>query len=362
MKKIYSATASGRVNLIGEHTDYNGGWVLPTAIPQQTRVSLIPRNDLKVRVESLNFSKEQSQFEYHLGNENRRGEWTDYIQGVTQVLLKDRFSIRGFEFQIESNVPMGSGLSSSAALEVSLLKALREAFDLPLNDVQIAQIGQRAENEFVGARVGIMDQMAASLASLGEALLIDTQDLSFRKIPLPLDQMDILVINSGVVHSNALCGGYNERRQECENICKILKITQLRDLDLPKLNNYKEILSLPLYKRARHVIHENLRVLEAIKAITQKDMKTLGKIFYASHESMKNDFEISVPEIDLLVDLARSESEVLGARLTGGGFGGSVVILTLPHRGSQIGKKLVEKYQKLSRCFGQVLVPSSNTA
>lgn len=357
MKKIYTATASGRVNLIGEHTDYNGGWVLPTAIPQQTRVSLLPREDFKVRVESLNFLKGQSTFEYELGTENRRGEWTDYIQGMTQILLKDQFPIRGFESQIESNVPMGSGLSSSAALEVSLMRALREAFDLPLNDVQIAQIGQRAENEFVGARVGIMDQMSASLASPGEALFIDTQDLSFKKIPLPLDRIEILVINSGVIHSNALSGGYNQRRTECEEICKILKITQLRDLDEQKLNDAQKFLPITLYKRAQHVVHENFRVLEAIQAITQNEMRKLGEIFYSSHESMKNHFEISVPEIDLLVDLASKEPEVLGARLTGGGFGGSVVILTLPHTGSQIGKKLVEKYHSLTGCFGQVLVP-----
>ncbi|MGZ3747569.1 MAG: galactokinase, partial [Pseudobdellovibrionaceae bacterium] len=316
MKNI-TAQAHGRVNLIGEHTDYNGGWVLPTIIPQKTTVSLSVREDSQV-VASTNLMEENKErkFSYLLGKESPEKTWIDYLQGVTKILAMEGMQLSGFNLQVDSNVPVGSGLSSSAALEISILKALREAFTLDLSDVEIAKIGQRAENEFVGARVGIMDQMACCLAREGEALFLDTKTLDYQHIPLCLDKMDLLVINSGVAHDHA-GGDYNQRRSECEEACRRLKIQELRELtlaDLPKL----EELSPLLRRRVRHVITENQRVHSAVEAILKGDVIRLGQLFYESHLSMAQDYEVSIPEIDTLVQLCREQSGVYGARLTGG--------------------------------------------
>ncbi len=357
LAKPFLASACGRVNLIGEHTDYNGGFVLPTAIPQMTRIELWPRNDSCVRVESGNFPGKHQIGEYEIGQEVPQGDWLDYIQGVTRVLMSEGFSIRGFNLKIESHIPMGSGLSSSAALEISLLRGIRQIFNLPLDDIQIAQLGQKVENDFVGAKVGIMDPMAISLARPDHALFIDTRDLSFRHIPLPYDHMNLLVINSGVAHSNAGGTGYNDRRSECEKACKILGIRHLRDLNLSQLSQAKDRLSATIFKRARHVVTENERVLRAVEAIERKDINSLGQLFYDSHNSMREDYEVSTPEIDLLINLAKKENDVFGARLTGGGFGGSVVILTSVGKSKLIGEKLSLTYRKKTGKIPQIQVP-----
>jgi galactokinase len=223
---------------------------------------------------------------------------------------------------------MGGGLSSSAALEVALLKAINELFDLNLNEIEIAKLGQRVENEFVGAHVGIMDQMAASLGRLGEALFIDTRDLTFRRLPLPPEQIRLLVINSGVVHNHAL-GDYNQRRAECEQACRLLGLRELRDFKMDGTNSLQRLRTLPdvLQKRARHVVTENNRVLEAVKALEKQNLTRLGELFSASHVSMRDDYQVSIPEIDTLVEISESFPEIFGARLTGGGFGGSIVAL-----------------------------------
>ena len=348
------ASASGRVNLIGEHTDYNGGFVLPTAIPQKTHVQLSPRTDNRVNVKSGTVEKNISEAQYLLGEEEPKSHWLDYVQGVTAILAKDGIKISGFDCEIQSTVPMGSGLSSSAALEVSLFRAIREAFQLDLNDVSIAQLCQRVENEFVGARVGIMDPMAASLADLGTALFLDTRDLSYRKVALPKN-VDLVVINSGISHRN-VGGDYNTRRAECEKACEILGISQLRDFgpnDLPKLEKLPDVNR----RRAKHVITENERVLKAVQAMESENLALLGALFYESHASMKNDYEVSIPEIDEMVEIARSLPEVYGARLTGGGFGGSVVILTKKGYGFESGKKISGIYATKTGKTPTVLVP-----
>jgi galactokinase len=208
---VITAFANGRVNLIGEHTDYNDGWVFPTAIPQRTRVTLTPRSDRRVVARTT--APDLPRVEYELGSEKKADEWFDYLQGATSLLLKDGFAIRGFDIDVDSNVPMGSGLSSSAAFEIAVLKALREAFTLDLNDESIARLGQRIENDFVGARVGIMDQMACAIATFGEALFLDTMTLKYERVPIPLYALDLVVINSGIAHRIS-GGGYNQRRAE----------------------------------------------------------------------------------------------------------------------------------------------------
>src|SRR5260370_41357143 len=230
-------SAPGRVNLIGEPTDYNGGFVLPTAIPQRTRVDLAPGTRSSIRVWSRAIAKKADPQSYTLGEETPGRDWLDFIQGVTQILAAEGFPLSGFDACIESTVPLGSGLSSSASLTVSLMRALRSAFALDLDDVQIALLGQRVENEFVGARVGIMDPMAASLADEGTALFLDARSRSYERVPLP-SGADLVDFHSGVVHK--LTGGdYTTRRRETEQACALLGVPQLRDLsadDVPRVN------------------------------------------------------------------------------------------------------------------------------
>lgn len=345
--------AHGRVNLIGEHTDYNGGFVFPTCIPQFTKVTIAPRVDSIVEGASMNFGGAIER--YSLGEEKKRGAWIDYVQGVTFVLKRDGANLSGFNLQVESSVPWGSGLSSSAALEVAILKALNELFDLKLTPVRIAQLGQMVENDFVGARVGIMDQMVTSLGTNGEALFIDTRDLSYQPVPLPLEDIELLVIDSGVRHSNS-GGDYNQRRAECEKACELLGVKQLRDLTVDDIERV-ESLPKPFAERARHVITENARVLDAVQALKKKDFETLGNLFVQSHSSMRDDYAVSIPEIDLLVELCLKHAPVYGARLTGGGFGGSIVALVRKGLAKEVGALVTREYAHRTSLGASILVP-----
>lgn len=350
MTKIFRERAHGRVNLIGEHTDYNGGWVLPTAIPQYTEVELTPTSGKKIIVHSSG-KREAS---WDLGAEKHAGDWMDYLMGATK-LLSEKAPFGGFTATITSTMPEGSGLSSSAALEISFLKAIRSAFSLDVSDKDLALLGQRIENEFVGARVGIMDQMAVSNAHMGEAIFLDTKELTFERVKLPLDEMDLLVINSGISHRlSAHDGGYNQRRAQCEEACRLIGIHQLRDIDVPTLASKN--LPDPLNRRARHVVTENERVHLAVKAIRKKNLAALGKLFIESHKSMRDDYEVSISEIDLLVELCIAEKDCFGARLTGGGFGGSIVAITKKGQGKRISEAVVNEYKKRTGTTATVLV------
>jgi galactokinase len=348
-----SAEAPGRVNLIGEHTDYNGGFVLPTAIPQHTRVELAARSDDIVRAAST--AKGEAVLSFTLGSEQPGHGWLDYVQGVTLLLRKDGHAMRGFDARIASTVPLGSGLSSSASLSVSLIRALRLAFRLTLDDVQIAQLGQRSENEFVGAQVGIMDPMAASLADEGTALFLDANSLHFERVPLPKGA-DLVVLNSGVAHDHA-AGDYNTRRAECERACDLLGVELLREIGVGDLRRI-ETLPEALQRRARHVVTENERVVRAVAAMRQGNLTGLGELFYESHASLRDDYAVSVPEIDLIVELARGTEGVYGARLTGGGFGGSVVMLAHAGRGRAVADRVAQDYAAQSGRTPRVLVPA----
>jgi galactokinase len=352
---VVRTSAPGRVNLIGEHTDYNGGFVLPTVIPQRTTVELATRSGGTVRALSVNVGKPVP-FEYIVGTESRRGRWTDYLQGITWVLTKAGFNVGGADIRIESMVPLGSGLSSSAALEIALLRAFREAFTLPIEDVQMALLGQRAENQFVGAPVGVMDQMACTLAAAGQALFLDTRSLDWTVVPLPASA-ELIVLNSGVAHNHSK-GDYRTRRAECEDAARRLGVAMLRDLELQDVPRIME-LPEPLGRRARHVVTEDARVLAAVRALEAGDLKALGQLFYASHASMRDDYEVSIPEIDLIVDLARALPDVYGARLTGGGFGGSVVMLTKPGTASGVAQRIAADYAAKSGKTPTVLVPAT---
>jgi galactokinase len=350
---LVSADAPGRVNLIGEHTDYNGGFVLPLAIPQRTRVELAPRDDGRVRAWSANLPRAAE--EYRLGEEASGRGWLDYVQGITQQLRLAGHKLGGFDLRVASDVPLGGGLSSSAALEVSLLRALREAFGLHLDDVAIALLGQKAENDFVGAPVGVMDQMASSLADERRALFLDTRHMTYERVPLPAG-VEVAVIDSGISHHHA-GGEYRTRRLECERAAELLGFPQLRDLDNQDLWRLAA-LPEPLDRRARHVITEDARVRAAVSAMQEGDLERLGKLLNLSHDSLRDDFEVSLPEVDLLVDLARAEPNVYGARMTGGGFGGAVVLLTRAGEGRAIAERVASEYRGKTGRNGEVLVPA----
>jgi galactokinase len=352
----FVASAPGRVNLIGEHTDYNGGFVLPMAMPQKTHVELRRRPDRRVRAFSLNTSRQGEILEYELGQEAVGKSWLDYVQGITQVLQRAGHALTGFELRITSEVPLGSGLSSSASLDVAILRALREAFSLVVDDVQLALLAQRVENDFVGAPVGIMDPMAVNLAGQGEALFLDTRQLRFERVPLP-PGLDPIVINSGVAHNHA-AGDYRLRRAECERAAELLGVKQLRDLSTVDLLR-AEKLPEPLGRRVRHVVTENARVLATLQVLRTAELPRLATLFYASHESQRLDYEVSVPEIDLLVDLARDDADVYGARLTGGGFGGSVVMMARAGTGAAVAARISESYAARSGQRPSILLPQT---
>jgi galactokinase len=351
MPHTVRAEAPGRVNLIGEHTDYNGGFVLPAAIPQRTRVELTTGSDQDVEVWSATVGDRQR---YRLGDERPGRGWLDYVQGITSVLASAGHRIGGFTARIESNVPLGSGLSSSAALEISLLRAIRDAFELSLTGEAMARLGQRAENEFVGAPVGIMDQMAAAFADESHALFLDTRTLTYERVPLPA-AATLLVIDSGVAHQHA-GGDYRTRRAECERAAALLGVRQLRDVELADLPRIAELPD-PLSRRARHVVTEDARVLETVAALRAGDLESVGRLFSASHASMRDDFEVSVPSVDLLVRIAEAQPAVYGARLTGGGFGGAIVALARPEGARATADRIAAEYARESSQRGTVLVP-----
>ncbi|MGK3987678.1 galactokinase [Sorangium sp. So ce136] len=349
------AEAPGRVNLIGEHTDYSGGYVLPTAIPQKTRVEIAPRDDGLIQVATVNVGDVDggAQLSFRAGEESRRGLWLDYVQGITAILRGRGVSVPGFDARIESTVPLGSGLSSSASLLVALARGLRAMLGLSIDDVEIARIAHAAEHDFVGAPVGTMDQMAASLADENTALFIDTRTLAFERVPLPA-HAELLVINSGVAHQHA-SGDYKTRRAECERAAAALGVPQLRDVDAAAEQRIAS-LPAPLDRRARHVVTENARVLAAVAALRAGDLARLGQLFDASHRSMRDDFEVSVPEVDALVESARAQPDVFGARLTGGGFGGSIVALVKRGSAARVGQAVVDAYARVPGRRATVLV------
>jgi galactokinase len=346
-----SASAPGRVNLIGEHTDYQEGFVLPCAVPQRTRATVRRREDRQVRATSAEMP---DGIEFELGAEKRQDGWADYIQGLTWMLAQRGFAIGGFELALTSDVPLGSGLSSSAALEVSTLRALRELFALDLGDVDIAELAQRAEVDFVGAPVGIMDQMASSLAEERDALFLDTRTLRFERIALP-STLELAIINSGVTHQHA-GGDYATRRRESEEAARLLGVTCLRDVPSRELDRVDALPPL-LARRARHIITENARVLEAAAALRNGDLALLGALFNASHASMRDDYEVSIPEIDLLVALAQEHRGVYGARLTGGGFGGAIVVAAKTGEARATAVDTAREYAARTRRSPSVLLP-----
>ena len=318
--------APGRVNLIGEHTDYNEGFVLPCAIEAHIAVAARRNGLSQMRVVACDQAGEADQFAVSraLAPCGKRG-WPDYLRGVVVEALKADWDISGLDVAVAGNIPQGAGLSSSAALEVGFAAALSAAFDLrDTGPSELARLAQRAENDFVGIKCGIMDQLSSACGSQGNALLIDCRSLEVRLVPVPVG-LAILIVHSGVKHTH-MGGEYNARREQCDAAAGALGVGALRDASLAGLEQLGGRLDSVSLRRARHVITENARTVDAARALEAGDLMGLGALMKASHQSMREDFEITTPEIDHLVDVLQDAIGTQGgARMTGGGFGGCVV-------------------------------------
>ncbi|HEX2238931.1 MAG TPA: galactokinase [Gammaproteobacteria bacterium] len=322
--------APGRVNLIGEHTDYNGGFVLPMAVDRETVVAASARDDRQVRAFSLELDSAVD-FDLDHPGQRQRGLWLDYVEGVAQALEARGVRLRGADLLLDSNVPIGAGLSSSAALELAVGLALTSIAQAQVEEIALALAGQQAEHEYVGIKCGIMDQFTAALARVGHALLIDCRTLETKYIPLNSSRAYVAICDTHVKHALA-SSEYNTRRAQCECGVELLRgvlpdIRALRDVSVVDFQTFGHLLAESIKRRCRHVITENARVLAAADALSTGDLETMGELMFLSHDSMRDDFEASCTELDLLVDIARSIKGVIGARMTGGGFGGCTVNL-----------------------------------
>jgi galactokinase len=336
--------APGRVNLIGEHTDYNGGFVMPAAIDLATYVAVKARAEPKLVVDSENFGERR---EFPLADSAARaaGDWSDYVRGVAVTLERSGFRLRGANLMIRGEVPIGSGLSSSAALEVAVAQALLAISGITLSARDLARLCQRAENEFVGVSCGIMDQFTSCCGQAGHALLLDCRSLEHRMVPLPGD-VRLMICDTKVRH-RLNSGDYNQRRAECEEGVRLLQrrdsaIGSLRDVTLETL----EHAALPevILRRCRHVITENARVTRAAAALEAGDLALFGRLMRDSHQSLRDDYEVSCKELDLLVGIAKPLPGVYGSRMTGAGFGGCTVSLVQSEHAVKFARLVGEQY------------------
>jgi galactokinase len=316
------ARAPGRVNLIGEHTDYNDGFVLPAAIERETRIAVAPRSDGMVRLAAFDLGRETA-FPLNDIQRSLDESWSNYVRGVAAGLLAAGYPVVGFDGLIQGDVPIGAGLSSSAAVELAAVQAFSAAGGFTVPADRAARIGQKAEHIFVGTNCGLMDQLASALGQPDHVLLIDCRDLSFQPVPAPAGAA--ILIADTAVRRQLAASAYNERRAQCEAAAHALGVPALRDASLAQL----EAVALPdvVARRARHVITENDRVLETVAALRDGDLHKVGKLMDASHASLRDLYEVSSAELDAMVELLRAQPGCYGARLTGAGFGGCAVAL-----------------------------------
>jgi galactokinase len=323
---MIEARAPGRVNVIGEHTDYNGGFVMPCAIGYETRVS---GREGPGRTVVVSTGRDEAAFALDDVSAARTGDWRDYVRGVLSELAAAGVALRGAELRVSGTLPIGAGLSSSASFEAALALALLAIAETAMEKTRLALLLQRAEIAYAGTRCGIMDQFAVLHARGGCALLLDTRDLTFEDVAIPAS-LAIVICNSMVRHDLAAAGAYNERREECEASVVRLRtrypeVRELRDLSVEQLLEARDLLPSPLYERCRHVVGENARVIDAAAALRAQDFPRLGALMAASHESLRDDYAVSCAELDALVRLAGEFPGTYGTRMTGGGFGGCTV-------------------------------------
>ncbi len=336
--------APGRVNLIGEHTDYNGGFVLPCALSVETRIAWGRRDDGQVRVHACEFGGEEDTFALTDIVPHPGGGWRDYVRAMVWSMSRDIAGLRGVDLAIGGDIPRGSGLSSSASLQVAVGHALLAAAGRSEDAVRLALMAQHAENAFVGVQCGNMDQLASAASSAGAALLIDCRDLVLTPVPLPED-WTILIVHSGV-ERGLVDGHYNARRAQCEEAARAMGVALLREANLPALEAARARMSKTAARRARHVITENDRVVGAAQAMRSGDLAAIGQLMAASHASMRDDFEITVPAIDRLVEITQGLIGAQGgARMTGGGFGGAIVALVPAARAADVAEGIATLYR-----------------
>ena len=350
--------APGRVNLIGEHTDYNEGYVMPVALGFYCWVAISPRDDQKLVINSDGFS-DTAEVELDSPEIHPRKTWSDYPVGVALELKRAGVPLRGANLLIHGEVPMGAGLSSSAAIEVATALALAEQSGHSPDRVQLALLCQKAENEFVGARCGIMDQFISLHGRKNHALLLDCRALDFELVAIP-ECVRLVICNTMVKHEHA-SSGYNQRRAECEEavqrLAKVLpRIRSLRDVTLDQLELHRGTLSEVLYKRALHVIAENARVLGATEALRAEDLERFGKRMAESHSSLRDLYEVSCAELDLMVEQAHRQEGVYGARMTGGGFGGSTINLVESRFADAFAENMARGYEKETGIVPQIYI------
>ena len=315
--------APGRVNLIGDHTDYNDGFVLPMAIDRAVWLALRPTNSPTVTVHALNFGETAA---FSLNDLQKTDvTWLEYIKGVAWALQQANYTLTGWEGVFKGNVPIGSGLSSSAALELAAARAFAGVADVVWQGARMAQLSQQAENEWMGMNCGIMDQMISAVGVAEQALLIDCRSLETQSVPLPPETA--VVVLDTTVRRGLVDSAYNERRAQCEAVAQFFNVPALRDVTYAQFEQQADALDPVALRRARHVITENERVLQAAEAMRQGDSAALGRLMNESHASLRDDFEVSCPELDAIVTCAQQHPAGLGARLTGAGFGGCAVAL-----------------------------------
>jgi galactokinase len=342
-------SAPGRVNLIGEHTDYNEGFVMPFAIDRSTLVGVSPRSDDLLNAHTLTLDK-TAQIKAGDKQKGKAARWTKYIAGMAEMLKRCGLAVGGADILIDSDIPFGAGLSSSAALEMGVGAALAALSGQIIDPREIAFAGQKVEHEFVGVRSGIMDQFASGLSRKGNALLIDCRSLELEYVPLELGTAILVACDTHVKHSLA-SSEYNRRREECERAVEILssklpRITALRDVTLDEVEKHKDLLPDSIFRRCRHVVSENARTLKAAEALQSGDLKETGRLMNLSHESLRDDYEVSCTELDLLQRTAVDMPEVYGSRMTGGGFGGCTINLLESSAFEDFKRRVVERYEK----------------
>ena len=320
---LFVVRAPGRVNLIGEHTDYNDGFVLPLAIDRAVWIALRPRADQQVQVHSLDFG-DCGVFSLEALQRSDAG-WAEYVKGVAWALQEAGHRLRGWEGVVAGDVPRGAGLSSSAALELAMARAFAAVSDLPWEPARMARLGQRAENEWVGVRCGIMDQMISAVGRAGHALLIDCRTLHTEAVPFPPGTT--VVVLDTATRRGLVDSAYNERRRQCEAAARAFGVPALRDVTLERFQAEPVSLNEMTRRRARHVVTENARTLQAAEAMRRGDAALLGRLMNTSHESLRDDFAVSSRELDVMVECGRAHPACLGIRMTGAGFGGCAVAL-----------------------------------
>ena len=358
-KKYYGDTkgaelffSPGRVNLIGEHTDYNGGHVFPCALTMGTYALVRKRSDNKMNFVSLNFNNaEVTTVELPELSYQKKNGWANYLIGVVWAFLGKGYKIdKGFDLAMLGNIPSGAGLSSSASIEVLMGTALKYMYDIDIDMVEIAKIGQTSENQFNGMNCGIMDQFAVAMGKKDNAIFLDTSDLSYEYAPVKLKDAKVLITNSHVKHS-LVDSAYNDRRNESTDALKALQakldISGLGDLTEEEFEDNKYLITDEIQrKRAKHAVYENQRTIKAVNALKNNDIETFGKLMNASHISLRDDYEVSCPEVDKLVEIAWNIPGVIGSRITGGGFGGCTVSIVRNDAIENFKKEVISKYKE----------------